>query len=123
MCKYGKSLKMAFIMGTLLEHEQQSQNTLYTKIKQILTQKNFPPGNCYSLIWNRMFAQLINITLESAKPQQTLLRGKKLSFMLPPSYHYLQVPLLIPPHLSPPLMPGVGLNDKYVIHFLSMDKR
>ena len=50
---------MAFIMGTLLEHEQQSQNTLYIKIKQILTQKNYPPGNCYSLIWNRMFAQLI----------------------------------------------------------------
>ena len=50
---------MAFIMGTLLEHEQQSQNTLYAKIKQILTQKNFPPGNCYSLIWNRMLAQLI----------------------------------------------------------------
>ena len=67
-------------MGTSLEHEQQSQNTLYIKIKQILTQKNFSPGNCYSLIWNRMFAQLINITLESAKPQQTLLQGKKLFY-------------------------------------------
>lgn len=41
VCKHSKALKIAFIIGAVLQHKDQSQNTI-GKIKQILTQRIFP---------------------------------------------------------------------------------
>lgn len=73
----------------------------YIKDQTNIDSKNFPQGNCYSLILNRMFAQLIKFCCALSKipgsPCQAELHG-------PPSYHCLQsrigIPLRLAPHLA-----------------------
>lgn len=91
---------------------------LHRKIKQILTQKNFPQGNCYSLILNRMFAQVTKychgLSKIPGRPCQT-------EFHIPTVLSLCKNPSPHTPHLSLQLMPSVGLNDKQVTHLLAME--
>lgn len=96
----------------------------YIKDQTNIDSKNFPQGNCYSLILNRMFAQLIKYCCGLSKIPGSPCQAELHS---PPCYHGLQsrtaIPLHLAPHLAVGLTLGVGFGDKEAIHLSCTDER